>query len=388
VFADFRFRFQDLRSDWTWKLGERHMLLFGGSLNRTEAEYDYSLTGYLKIPTAPNGQYDISHAHQLDVSGSRVGAHAAWRARAVNNLVVEAGLRWDQYRYPDGLQFSVVSPRLNTVFDLGEHGELRAAYGVQHQPHRLHELQVEDNVTSFFEPERARQAVLGYTTRFATDWSARVDVYQKEYSRLRPRFENALDPMQLIPEGAVDRVRIDAPEAEARGVEITLRREAERGFAGWASLVLAKVEEDVVAEGWTPRTWDQRHGVSFGISWTGAKWNVNFGGLYHGGTPTTKLGYGVVTTPAGQDIGVIVAGPRNGDRVGDYARLDLRASRAVQMRSGKFSYYLEVTNLLNRENPCCVQAYHLESDGVRSWLYQEQGNWLPMLPSFGFQFEF
>ena len=85
---------------------------------------------------------------------------------------------------------------------------------------------------------------------------------------------------------------------------------------------------------------------------------------------------------------MILAGPRNGDRVSDYARIDMRASRAVQMRSGKFSYYLEVTNLLNRENPCCVQAYHLNTDGNRTWLYQEQGNWLPMLPSFGFQFEF
>ena len=55
-------------------------------------------------------------------------------------------------------------------------------------------------------------------------------------SDLRPRFENALDPVQLIPEGAADRIRIDAPEARARGVELTLRREAERGLAGWVSL--------------------------------------------------------------------------------------------------------------------------------------------------------
>jgi hypothetical protein len=48
-----------------------------------------------------------------------------------------------------------------------------------------------------------------------------------------------------------------------------------------------------------------------------------------------------------------------------------------------------VTNLLNRDNPCCTESYHLESDGMgRTWLYQEESYWLPMLPSFGFQFEF
>jgi hypothetical protein len=59
------------------------------------------------------------------------------------------------------------------------------------------------------------------------------------------------------------------------------------------------------------------------------------------------------------------------------------------MRSGRFSYYLEVTNLLNRENPCCVEDYHLETNSVGfTRLALEQTDWLPMLPSFGFQFEF
>lgn len=86
---------------------------------------------------------------------------------------------------------------------------------------------------------------------------------------------------------------------------------------------------------------------------------------------------------------VIVAGERNAARLGNYLRLDLRASRSVEMRSGRFSYYLEVTNLLNRENPCCVESYQLETNNNGfTWLNLQQSNWLPMLPSFGFQFEF
>src|SRR4029079_7230045 len=116
--------------------------------------------------------------------------------------------------------------------------------------------------------------VLGYTQRFAGGFSARLDVYDKAYDDLRPRFENALDPVQLIPEGAADRVRIDAREARARGLELTVRREAERGLAGWISIALARAE-DRDASGWTPRTWEQRQSLSFGGSWTGPNWGLS-----------------------------------------------------------------------------------------------------------------
>src|SRR6185295_17576247 len=121
--------------------------------------------------------------------------------------------RWDSYSYSDEQKFDVVSPRLNVVYAFGDANELRAAWGLVYQPQAVNELQVEDNVEQFFEPERSEQFVVGFTRRFSRQLSLRVDVYDKEYSDLRPRFENLLDPIQLIPEGAADRIRIDAPEA-------------------------------------------------------------------------------------------------------------------------------------------------------------------------------
>jgi hypothetical protein len=94
-------------------------------------------------------------------------------------------------------------------------------------------------------------------------------------------------------------------------------------------------------------------------------------------------------TIAGQgQVPVIVAGPRDGARLGDYQRIDLRANRDVSLRSGRLSYYLEVTNLLNRKNPCCVEGRHLELRDGQAYLVFDQSNWLPMLPSFGVQYEF
>jgi hypothetical protein len=215
-----------------------------------------------------------------------------------------------------------------------------------------------------------------------------VDVYDKDYSHLRPRFENLLDPTQLIPEGSSDRIRIDASEARARGVELTLRREAERGLSGWVSVSFAEAQENVQGD-WQSRSWEQEQTLAFGSSWTGTKWNVSLAGLFHSGTPTTYIG--IETTPlpgGGVDVQGVV-GPRNEEHFSAYTRLDLRVNRDVQLRNSKLSFYLEVTNLLDSQNECCINDYHLEpgrNDSVV--LVTDPGYWLPMLPSFGFQWEF
>jgi hypothetical protein len=66
----------------------------------------------------------------------------------------------------------------------------------------------------------------------------------------------------------------------------------------------------------------------------------------------------------------------------------MRVNRDTQLRYGRLSYYFEVTNLLDRKNPCCVDGAHLESVNGRTYLAAEESYWLPMLPSLGVQFEF
>jgi hypothetical protein len=387
VLSDFRFRFVDLRQNWSWNVRERHLARWGVNVGRAQADYDYRLIATIFDPRAPGGAIDISRAANLHVDGDKYGLYASWRSRFGDAFTLEAGGRWDSYRYAQGLKFDVVSPRINAVYALGRNSELRAAWGIMHQPQGIDQLQIEDGITNFFQPERARQTVFSYLRRFDGGISARIDVYRKDYARLRARFENALDSAQLIPEGAIDRVRIDAPEAEARGVELTLRRETDRGLGGWISVVSAEAR-DREAQRWVARTWDQEHALSFGVGWTAHKWNLNFAGLIHSGTPTTHLGGAVVTRPGGLQEVVVVPGPRNRARLGPYARVDARLNRDVPLRNGKFSWYFEITNLFDRKNPCCVEDFEANGRVADPRVITEESNWLPMLPSLGFQYEF
>jgi len=277
VHSDNDFRFLDLKQDWSWQLGDRHLPRWGFNVNRQDGDYDYALASAIDDPLLSPVPIVSDYGTNMDVRVNKLGAYASWRTRVTNSVTVEAGARWDSYEYPDNLKFDVVSPRLNLVYAFGNDNELRAAWGLVHQPQAVNELQVEDDVEQFFGPERSDQFVVGYTRQFPHGLSLRVDVYEKDYSDLRPRFENLLDPIQLIPEGAADRIRIDAPEARARGVELTLRREAERGLSGWVSLSVAEAEENVQGD-WQSRSWEQQQTLAFGSSWTGAKWNVSLAG--------------------------------------------------------------------------------------------------------------
>jgi hypothetical protein len=388
VRSDNDFSFIDLRQDWSWGLGERNLPRWGFNLSRQQGDYDYALDSTIFDPLITPQPVNSSYATRKHVSADKLGVYASWRTRIADSLTAEAGARWDDYGYSGGLDFNAVSPRLNLVYALNAVSELRAAWGVIHQPQGVHELQVEDDVSRFFRPERSEQFVLGYARHFGGGISLRVDLYSKTYEHLRPYFDNLLGSIQLIPEGSTDRVRIDAPTARARGVEATLRREAGRGVSGWVSVAVASAEEKEGAR-WVPRGWDQRATITFGSSWTGQKWNVSLAGMFHDGTPITYFGIEAVPAPGDGAEVVGVVGPRNGERLEPYTRIDLRANRDVQLANSKLSFYLEVTNLLNTKNQSGFEDYGLEQDlqGVPVfWRTKDYG--LPLLPSFGFQYQF
>jgi outer membrane receptor protein involved in Fe transport len=330
----------------------------------------------------PNRVIELHRQIDLDVSSDKWGVYGAYRRQLLPAVTLELGGRWDHYSYDDGLAFTRVSPRVNLVYDVAG-GTLRAAWGVIHQPQGVEQVQVEDGVTDFFEPERVDYVALGYSHPLWNGVDMRFDVYRKNYSDLRPRFENQLDSIRLIPEAESDRIRIDATRARAQGIELSLRRSTFEQWGGWFGYGYSQAEDEE-DDVWVPRSWHQRHTVSFGLGRASAKWAMNLTGLYHTGAPTTEVMLVPVQRADGTMTNSLALGARNEDRLDDYLRFDLRVSRTSILASGVLTYYLEVFNLLDRMNPCCVD--HIDADSRNASV--EYSGWFPRLPSFGFQFEF
>jgi hypothetical protein len=369
-----------LRSDWRWQLNNGWSVAFGVEATDNRVDYDYTLNGITTAPGYP-GQPPIIQRTLTTIDGGTLGLHASIR-KDFGRLAAEFGWRRDAESYTE-LEETVSGPRLNIRFDLTPATKLLLAWGDYYQFQPVEKLQVEDGLEQFGPATDAEHRIVGFEHDFNEVLSLRVDAYQKHYSRLRPRFTNLFDSYEPIPEAKPDRYRVDASSADARGIEMTLKRRSTGIFSWWASYTYSKVEELIDGVD-VPREWDQPHALNVVLNWQGARWNLNVASAWHTGWPRTEAELGVVETPAGPQPGV-VPGARNASRYEDYFRMDTRVSRKVDLKNGTFTYFFEIYNLFDTVNPCCIDEQNLLPGPT---LALDEGTWIPRMPSFGFTWTF
>jgi hypothetical protein len=87
-------------------------------------------------------------------------------------------------------------------------------------------------------------------------------------------------------------------------------------------------------------------------------------------------------------VSLVAVGSRNAERLEAYASFDARVARKFSLgRSGQLTVFLEVTNLFNRSNTCCVE-YEMDDEDGPLHLEVETIDSLPTLPSLGFTWRF
>ncbi len=382
------FQFLGLGQDWTYELTDRNLLKWGFDVVQQEAVYDYQSVSTLEDVTSPpeSGEQPTVIETHLEPEGASYAVYVADRFRLVDPLVVEVGLRWDRQQWIGDHQ---ISPRLNLVYTVGPRTVVRAAWGRFHQSQRLNELQVEDGVDEFFPAQLAKHWMVSLEHSFTPGLASRFEVFRKDLSSLRPRYENLFNPIQLFPESSPDRVLIAPERGLVRGLEIVLKGSTGPALSWWASYVLARAE-DRIDDGWQLRSWDQKNALTAGLNLSFEHgWNVSLAGLYHSGWPTTELLAEVVVDDEGESEVETSYGPRNALRYPAYARLDVRVSRLFPTDHGELTLYLEVINLTNRRNICCTEDFEFEiEDDLSVTVIPEYRRWAPIIPTLGVGWRF
>ncbi len=262
-----------------------------------------------------------------------------------------------------------VAPRFSLAWQPLERSVLRLSAGRYAQSQRIHELEVEDGITTFAPAETSDQLSLAFESRSTKGWRFRAGVFARELEDLRPRFENLWNPLELFPEVQRDRLRIDASRARARGLELSLisPRSAKR-ISGRVAATLSR-SEDREGGRWVPRSWDQRFAASASITFAlSERSSLSLAAVGRSGWPTTP--------PEALDTGELST-LRNSDRLGGYLRLDARYSFTRRTRAGTFRLDLAVTNLTDRTNDCCVDV---EFDPDSGELSAETESWTGIAP--------
>lgn len=374
----------ELRQDWEWVPSSKLMLQAGADLKRLEGDYRFSSEKRIEAPFDGilGNQPETAFDFLLAPSGAQYAVYTELRWRPLVPFVLELGLRWDQQTYTTSSDDAQLSPRIAVLLHAGDQTSLRFGWGQFFQAQEINELQVSDGIDSFFPAQRAEHYVLNLQHRFHGDWRLDASAYSKRFRDLRPRFENSFDTLTLVPELQFDRVRLDAQRAEAIGAEFTLSRgNADDDLLWWLSYAWARVD-DRMPGGDVPRSWDQANTVKAGLSWRWRVWNFSVAGEAHTGWPRTLLSG--EQPAAGGGLLELDVGARNTERYADFYAADLRLSRDFVWPRSKLTAFLEVSNLSNRENPCCTE-YSLGEDGV---LVSKVRNWLPLVPSLGVVWRF
>ncbi len=376
------------RQDWRYAPHETLGLLVGFDMKRVEARYAYRANAQAIAPfdAIAGFQPVLARDIETDPGGGQYAAYADVVWQATDKLTFNAGARWDIQTFTTSADDDQVSPRLSVLYEPTDETQLRASWGRYYQAQEVNELQLSDGLDEFFPAQRSEHWVLSLTHAFTDALRLRAEAYQKRVGSPRPRFENVLNPLVLLPELHVDRVRIDASSARIRGFEfMLLDDDPERSWSWWINYSWSEAI-DQTATGKRKRGWDQTHTVKAGVDWSLGPWQVNVSGSVHTGWPKSELRL-INDAPESLEL-AIADGGLNSARYSVFHALDVRLSRDFVFDSGVLTGFVELSNLYNRGNPCCLD-YEVVAipDGTRELIGNER-DWLPLLPTLGVAWRF
>ena len=374
-----------LKQDWHWDARDRQLLDWGFEAAQLDGKYGYTSVGRQRGLLATLGSLEPVRRYSLQPEGESYSAYVSDRVRVTDRLIGDLGLRWDKQTYLPASADDQLSPRASLLYRLDARTDLRASYGRFFQAEGLLDLQVEDGVLNYAPAQDATHSIVGIERRLDHDLALRVEAFRKWTKRARPRYENLFDPLQLLPELRPGRVRVSPDRADARGVEIFVS--GEHPVSWWANYSFSRVD-DVIAGERVPRSWDQRHAASAGVTWDVGPWGLTAVATLHSGWPATDLHVATVSDAAGNAQTIAVAGERNAERLDPMRRLDLRATRRFDPKLGSVRLFAELTNATDRDNPCCLAFDPVTAADGSLGLERSELDSLPLIVNVGLLWEF
>lgn len=379
-----------LSQTWTVPFGERHLARWGLEARRYDAFFDYSksLTPHFVVVVPFSPPRSLDNQFRGTIRSNHVGLWGSDRVSLSDRLTAELGYRYDRHSATDE---TLLSPRINAGYRLGDQGVIRAAWGRFFQSQRPYELQVEDGESRLQKAELSQHSVLGYERFFRAGLLGindfRIELFDRRIEHPRPRYESLLEPVNVFPETEPDRARVTPERSTARGVETLVRGTGGSHLDWWMAYSYSRAQDRIAGKA-VARSLDQPHSAALDLHFRlPKKWDLNLAWRYRTGWPTTSVSAGLVDDPAhpGQTSPAAIFGPLNRDRFPSYHRLDLRASRRWILRASEVTFFVDVQNAYNRRN---TSGFDLSLDPESDMVNLRREFWPRAFPSLGITWEF
>jgi TonB family protein len=260
-----------------------------------------------------------------------------------------------------------VEPRLAVRWAASSRLDLRAAYGRYHQP-----AAAEDLSAVFGNPTLGTSAadhlLLGSAMRLLPRTSLEATAFHVWQSDLVVRNPSTAPLLAEALSGV--------GSGRSYGVQVLLRQALASHVSGWISYSILRSERrDSPGGALRPSDYDQSHVVTAVGSWDlGKGFELGARVRFATGFPRTPVVRALYD--ARRDAYTPVFGPKNSDRIPAFFQIDLRGSKRFALPKGELEAYVELQNVMNRENP---------EEIVYSATYRDKGfiTGLPILPVIG-----
>lgn len=427
-----------VRQEFTWALGG-HVVESGAEAHRLSTALRYEIVGD-RNPSADNGSSQEGGAGLPDllVSSQRSTRVGAWMQDTFPigpRASVQAGLRWDR---PGTTGENLFSPRASASFRVGANTNLRAAVGLYTQSPGYEKLAQSDYVLDLTNPaagplrsERSAQASAGIEHDLGGGVSLRLEGYVKRFTDLLAgqleseadrlarvsRYDFPDDLQSSVPvEPIITTIPANGGRGRAYGFDIFVSRPnapAGSRVSGWASYTWGKSSRDAYGRS-VAFEYDRRHAFTVVAAYRfSPSWELATTTRVASGFPrTAPVGLRVAAAEDTLDVdtdgvtdellpdrdptGLLVYEVDLGDianinqaRLPVFARADVRVTWRPRGAAGRWEFYAEIINLLDRENAGAFDPrleYDPQSNQPRIVEVRDQS--IPRLPTLGVRFRF
>lgn len=361
-------QFQGIKFEHKWSINSHVLLDYGFDISTEETRiaslrnisHSGELTQVLGLNRTYNRQFDFE-AHGVAIK-SYVNARYQWQ----ENWVMDLGLHYHNQEWVHG---GALSPRLNLAYFPNDRSSWHLGLGRHQQTQHIDELLLEDTTPTYFQPASADLMVIEFNHKISDRLSLLSELYYKKYSRTHPYYENLFNGFHVLPDLFYDRVRLEPDDAQAAGLEFTLKGQHKK--INWsASYVFSDVKDEFDGV-YIPRSWNQGNAFNLFFSTPLKSWHLSLNAKFHNGWPRTQV---ISVNNISNEVAV---GQRNQTTFKDFYQIDFKLDKSWRTELGLWHAEFQLSNALNTNNPCCTN-YQL-NDGV---LTIKSKNGLPLLPNF------
>jgi hypothetical protein len=418
-----------LREEFAFQASSRHLLSAGLDLHRLNTGVGFAIRGDRNQNEANGssitGGTGLPDVLQSTLAGTRGGLWIQDTYTPSSRLSIEPGLRLD-WSTVNGR--SALSPRLAASYQLNDRTQMRVAVGRYTQSPGYEKLVQSDyfidlsNIKESKLPyEKANHFVVGVQRDLTPDLTARLEGYYKRFADLLVgRLETETERLSRIS-------RYKFPQSQRNSIPTTPLITSNPtnnagGVAYGLDVYMNHTNQTAPLTGWLSYNWGHANRESYGRRYAfeydrrhafnavgryrlSSKWTLAATARIASGFPhTAPIGLRVSSTEnesghlvpetdiSGYPIYTVDYGGienLNSGRLPHYARVDFRATYQPGGINGRWLLYVEVINLLGRDNPVELEP-RLEHDPHSNTprLFEVASQGFPRLPTFGLRLHF